>query len=233
MVMSIEFLNYLIFVAIVSSVLVYYSPQYGEKTVVVYVLICSLVGSLSVMACKGIQRTSLFLNLQACSSTLPLSLYSFSRLLFTNPFIRFLSHTPGIGIAIAETVSGVENNLTKPLFYFLIFVLALSVTVQMNYLNKALDTFDTFVVTPVYYVFFTTFVLIASAILFQEWKNLEFSDVLGTVSGFVNVIVAIFMLNAFKNHESNLEEIITNISRPKYETLSSTDETTDTISLKS
>lgn len=134
-------------------------------------------------------------------------------------------------------MNGSENNFTNPLFYFLVLVLGLTVTVQMNYLNKALDTFDTFVVTPVYYVFFTTFVLIASAILFEEWKNLEFSDVLGTVSGFVNVIVAIFMLNAFKNHESNLEEIITstltNISRPKYESLSSTEESADTISLKS
>lgn len=103
----------------------------------------------------------------------------------------------------------------------------------MNYLNKALDTFDTFVVTPVYYVFFTTFVLIASAILFQEWKNLEFGDVLGTISGFVNVIVAIFMLNAFKNHDANLEEIISHISRPKYESLSSSEPAPDTISLKS
>lgn len=68
MVMSIEFLNYLIFVVIVSSVLVYYSPRYGEKTVVVYVLICSLVGSLSVMACKGIHiLQTLLLLFLACS----------------------------------------------------------------------------------------------------------------------------------------------------------------------
>ena len=59
MLMSVEFLNYLIFVVIVSSVLIYYSPRYGEKTVVVYVLICSLVGSLSVMACKGMFIRSL------------------------------------------------------------------------------------------------------------------------------------------------------------------------------
>jgi hypothetical protein len=47
------------------------------------------------------------------------------------------------------------------------------VSVQMNYLNKALDSFNTGIVTPVYYVMFTTMVLIASAILFKEWKNLS------------------------------------------------------------
>lgn len=44
----------------------------------------------------------------------------------------------------------------------------------MNYLNKALDSFNTGIVTPVYYVMFTTMVLIASAILFKEWQNLSF-----------------------------------------------------------
>lgn len=139
----------------------------------------------------------------------------------------------GIGIALVETINGVENNFKNPLFYFLLILLITTITIQMNYLNKALDTFETFVVTPVYYVFFTTFVLIASSILFQEWKNLQFADVLGTISGFVNVIVAIFMLNAFKNTDSNLNEIISSISRPKYEKLSSSDKISTTISLKS
>lgn len=44
----------------------------------------------------------------------------------------------------------------------------------MAYLNKSLDLFNTGIVTPVYYVMFTTLVLIASAILFKEWKHLSF-----------------------------------------------------------
>ena len=38
---------------------------------------------------------------------------------------------------------------------------------QMNYLNKALDLFNTAIVSPIYYVMFTTFTITASAILFQ------------------------------------------------------------------
>lgn len=37
----------------------------------------------------------------------------------------------------------------------------------MNYLNKALDLFNTAIVSPIYYVMFTTFTITASVILFQ------------------------------------------------------------------
>jgi hypothetical protein len=39
--------------------------------------------------------------------------------------------------------------------------------VQMNYLNKALDIFNTAVVSPIYYVFFTSATLVASSIMFK------------------------------------------------------------------
>lgn len=54
-----------------------------------------------------------------------------------------------------------------------IVLLITFVCIQMNYLNKALDTFNTSVVTPVYYVMFTTLVITASAILFKEWEHLQ------------------------------------------------------------
>ena len=44
---------------------------------------------------------------------------------------------------------------------------AVCVVTQMNYLNKALDLFNTAIVSPIYYVMFTTFTITASVILFQ------------------------------------------------------------------
>ena len=38
---------------------------------------------------------------------------------------------------------------------------------QMNYLNKALDLFNTAIVSPVYYVMFTTLTILASIIMFR------------------------------------------------------------------
>ena len=69
----------------------------------------------------------------------------------------------------------------------------------MNYLNKALDIFNTSIVTPIYYVFFTSCVIVASAILFNEWMNLNPADILGVFIGFVTIVLAIFLLNGFQN----------------------------------
>jgi len=41
------------------------------------------------------------------------------------------------------------------------------VLTQMNYLNKALDLFNTAIVSPIYYVMFTTLTVAANIILFQ------------------------------------------------------------------
>ena len=46
-------------------------------------------------------------------------------------------------------------------------VVAVCVITQMNYLNKALDLFNTAIVSPIYYVMFTTLTVTANVILFQ------------------------------------------------------------------
>ena len=46
-------------------------------------------------------------------------------------------------------------------------VVAGCIVLQMNYLNKALDLFNTAIVSPIYYVMFTICTITASVILFQ------------------------------------------------------------------
>ncbi|XP_071950653.1 magnesium transporter NIPA2-like isoform X3 [Antedon mediterranea] len=142
----------------------YYAPRFGHSNVLVYVAICSMIGSLSVMACKG------------------------------------------LGIGFKELFKGV-NVFLDPLFWSLIFCLVFFITIQMHYLNKALDIFNTSVVTPIYYVFFTTTVLIASVILYEEWVTMAFSDITGTLAGFCTIIAAIFLLHAFKDLDITLSDL--------------------------
>lgn len=66
------------------------------------------------------------------------------------------------------------------------------------YLNKSLDIYNTSMVTPIYYVFFTTFVIIASSILYKEWSCLGASDVIGNIIGFLTTIIGIFQMQLFK-----------------------------------
>ena len=48
------FLVYVCLIAVITLILVfYYAPRIGHKNCIIYILICSGVGSLTVMACKG------------------------------------------------------------------------------------------------------------------------------------------------------------------------------------
>ncbi|CAL4133679.1 unnamed protein product [Meganyctiphanes norvegica] len=105
-----------------------------------------------------------------------------------------------LGLSIRETING-RNQFDNWMTWFALLSLIVCVTIQMNYLNKALDIFNTCVVTPIYYVFFTTSVILASAMLFKEWNGLAAKDVIGVLAGFLTVILGIFLLHAFRDRE--------------------------------
>lgn len=127
-----------------------------------------------------------------------------------------VSSAKGLGIAAKELLEW-KPVYKNPLVFVLLAVLILSVTTQINYLNKALDTFNTSLVTPIYYVFFTSMVVTCSAILFQEWYGMKARDVIGTLSGFFTIINGIFLLHAFKNTDITWSELT---STAKMEVLS-------------
>ncbi|KAF2899051.1 hypothetical protein ILUMI_07119 [Ignelater luminosus] len=167
-----------VFIVIVVSILIafYYGPKYGSQNVVVYIVLCSAIGSLTVMSCKG------------------------------------------LGLAIKETISGKTNALANWLTYAFIISIAVCIFIQMDYLNKALDLFNTSIVTPIYYVLFTTLVIIASAILFKEWRHLNANDVVGNICGFLVIITAIVLLHGFKDFDISFNDV-RGILRPKHESL--------------
>ena len=76
------------------------APKYGRSNPLVYISICSLVGSVSIMAIKG------------------------------------------FGIAVKLTLSG-NNQFIYVSTYIFGLVVSFCIMVQMNYFNKALDTFST------------------------------------------------------------------------------------------
>lgn len=113
----------------------------------------------------------------------------------------------GLGLALKETIGGINNGFTNWLTWAFLFSVILCVSIQMNYLNRSLDLFDTTIVTPIYYVFFTTLVVVESSVLFREWENMGTEDILGSFCGFFTVIIAIFLLNVFKDMDIHYENI--------------------------
>ena len=150
------FVMYVIVVVTSVFYLIYrIAPRYGRRNMMVYVGICSLIGSISVMACKG------------------------------------------VGITLKLTLEG-NNQLRHPSTYFLVVVAAVGLLTQMNFFNKALDQFSTNLVTPIYYVLFTTATITASAILFQGFYNTNVKDVVSVFAGFLTIFIGVFLLNHVK-----------------------------------
>ena len=123
-----------------------------------------------------------------------------------------VSCVKGLGIAIKEAIAG-QPVVSNPLAWVLLLSLVACVSTQINYLNKALDIFNTSLVTPIYYVFFTTSVLTCSAILFKEWEHMGAADIIGTLSGFLTIIVGIFLLHAFKDVNVSLAALAVSIRK--------------------
>ncbi len=153
-------------------VLIFYiSPRFGQSNILVYISICSLLGSFTVSSVKG------------------------------------------LGIAIRTMLSDLSV-VRHPLTWILLLTLIGSIIIQVNYLNKSLDTFNTLLVYPIYYVFFTTVVLSTSVILFKEWGAMSGVDVVGTIGGFLVIVIGVSMLHLFKDLNVSFEDLRSNLFQP-------------------
>lgn len=112
----------------------------------------------------------------------------------------------GVGIVLKQTLRG-HSQLTNPVAWGLLITVLSCATTQINYLNKALDIFNTSLVTPLYYVMFTLLTIIASAILFKEWKAMDTKDTIGSICGVLTIIFGVFLLHAFKNVKFNFKDL--------------------------
>lgn len=143
-------------VALVVVLIFYYVPRYGNTHLIVYVGICSLMGSLTVMSVKA------------------------------------------VSIALKLTLEG-RNQFVFFYTWFFTIVLIICCLLQINYLNKALDNFHTAVVSPVYYVTFTTFTILASVIMFKDWDSQNGSQIATELCGFVTILSGTFLLHKTKD----------------------------------
>lgn len=163
------FLLYTASVIAVALVLILYcAPRYGQTNILVYIGICSVIGSLTVMSVKA------------------------------------------IGIAIKLTLEGANQ-----FKYFQSWVFAMvSVTcivIQLNYLNMALDTFNTAVVSPIYYALFTSFTILASAIMFQDYNGQSASSIISELCGFITVLSGTTILHSTRDPD---QPFITDLYTP-------------------
>ncbi|KAJ4796154.1 magnesium transporter NIPA (DUF803) [Rhynchospora pubera] len=107
-----------------------------------------------------------------------------------------------LGTSLKLTFEG-TNQLVYPETWFFMLVVVTCVLTQMNYLNKALDTFNTAIVSPIYYVMFTTFTILASVIMFKDWDGQSIGSVTSEICGFIVVLSGTILLHITKDHDKN------------------------------
>ncbi|PVV05146.1 hypothetical protein BB560_000342 [Smittium megazygosporum] len=98
-----------------------------------------------------------------------------------------------VGIAFKLTFEG-KSQFTKASPYIFLGILLGFTVIQVIYFNKALEKFDTNIVTPIYYVFFSTNTIIANMILFQGFDGTSF-ELLVIILGFIQLFIGVFLLN--------------------------------------
>ncbi|KAM5574422.1 putative magnesium transporter NIPA4 [Rosa sericea] len=160
-------------IAAVFILIFHFIPQYGQTHIMVYIGVCSLVGSLSVMSVKA------------------------------------------LGIALKLTLSGM-NQLVYPQTWVFTLVVITCVLTQMNYLNKALDTFNTAVVSPIYYVMFTSLTILASVIMFKDWDRQSPTQVITEMCGFVTILGGTFLLHRTKDMTDGLTTSMSSLRLSKH-----------------
>ncbi|KAK9761238.1 hypothetical protein K7432_014008 [Basidiobolus ranarum] len=157
------FITYAIVVILVSLFLIFWvAPKYGKNNMMVYISVCSLIGSLSVVC------------------------------------------TQGLGASIVYSIT-TESQFKYPFIYALIVFVVITLLVEVDYLNKALNLFSTAIVTPVYYVMFTTCTIMSTAILFQGF-HAETLNIVTAVCGFLVICGGVLLLHISKEAEEVVDD---------------------------
>ncbi|KAK2597392.1 hypothetical protein QQS21_006016 [Conoideocrella luteorostrata] len=162
-------------VIIVGSVITawYAGPRWGNKNMLVYISICSWIGGLSVVS------------------------------------------TQGLGAAIIAWIGGQPEYKQWFLWVLFVFVICTLVT-EIIFLNasfvvphvhrgdssstniKALNIFNAALVTPTYYVYFTSTTIITSIVLFQGFKGTP-PQIVTVVLGFLTICSGVVLLQLSKS----------------------------------
>ncbi|CAK7214346.1 hypothetical protein SBRCBS47491_002109 [Sporothrix bragantina] len=105
--------------------------------------------------------------------------------------------TQGLGSAIVAQVGGTPQFNQWFLYVLLVFVIGTLLT-EIIYLNKALNLFNAAMVTPTYYVYFTSTTIITSAVLFQGFKG-TVTSIVTVVLGFLTICSGVVLLQLSKS----------------------------------
>ncbi|KFY39073.1 hypothetical protein V495_06171, partial [Pseudogymnoascus sp. VKM F-4514 (FW-929)] len=105
--------------------------------------------------------------------------------------------TQGLGSAILAQIGG-QKQFNQWFLYVLFAFVVVTLVTEIIYLNKALNIFNAALVTPTYYVFFTSATIVTSAILFKGFGGTP-SQIITVIMGFLTICSGVALLQLSKS----------------------------------
>ncbi|TAQ88003.1 hypothetical protein B7494_g3688 [Chlorociboria aeruginascens] len=146
---TMEFEIYMGVTIFLIAVLIWASPRYGSRTILIDLGLVGLFGGYTALSTKGVASM--------LSSTL-------------------------------------WRALTSLVTYLLLVILFGTAVMQVRYVNKALQRFDSTQVIPVQFVMFTLSVIIGSAVLYRDFEKVTFENEVKFVGGCFLTFFGVFLI---------------------------------------
>ena len=95
-----------------------------------------------------------------------------------------------------------SNQLVHPIFYIMLIIMIATAVGQVKVLNQAMAAFDTTVVMPTNFVFFTISAILSGIVFYQEFYGLTFIEVFMFLFGALLSFGGVFFLTGGRKDES-------------------------------
>ncbi|KAL2262091.1 hypothetical protein VTK26DRAFT_2493 [Humicola hyalothermophila] len=164
---AITTLEFEIYTAVTCSLIVllmWLSPKYGSRTILIDLGLVGLFGGYTALATKGVSSM------------------------------------------LSSTLFGA---FTTPLTYVLAFILVFTAIMQIRYVNKALQRFESTQVIPTQFVLFTISVIIGSAVLYRDFERTTSEQAIKFVGGCLFTFFGVFLITSGRPRQDDEEEAAT------------------------
>ncbi len=111
--------------------------------------------------------------------------------------------TKGVASLLSDTL---WRTLTFPITYLLVFILVATALLQIRYVNRALQHFDSTQVIPIQFVLFTISVIIGSAVLYRDFQSADASRFGKFFGGCVLTFLGVYLITSARATEEDEQE---------------------------
>ncbi|OAA59360.1 DUF803 domain membrane protein [Cordyceps fumosorosea ARSEF 2679] len=113
--------------------------------------------------------------------------------------------TKGVSSMLSSTL---WRAFTAPLTYLLLFILLGTAIMQIRYVNKALQRFDSTQVIPIQFVMFTLCVIVGSAVLYRDFEKTTPERAAKFVGGCLLTFFGVFLITSGRQRRDEDEEFL-------------------------